>query len=82
MSDLIPKEHKPKVRLHVGEGYRFVNGIVKNYNLNTVCEEANCPNIHECWNRGTATIMIWVMYVLGLVDFVLSRQGNQYGMTL
>ena len=58
MSDLIPKEHKPKVRLHVGEGYRFVNGIVKNYNLNTVCEEANCPNIHECWNRGTATIMI------------------------
>ena len=58
VSDLIPKEHKPKVRLHVGEGYRFVNATVKNYNLNTVCEEANCPNIHECWNRGTATIMI------------------------
>ena len=58
MSDLIPKEHKPKIKLHVGEGYRFVNATVKNYNLNTVCEEANCPNIHECWNRGTATIMI------------------------
>ena len=58
MSDLIPKEHKPKIKLQIGRGYRFVNGVVKNYNLNTVCEEANCPNIYECWNRGTATIMI------------------------
>ena len=57
MTDIIPKDQKPKVRLHVGEGYRFVNATV-NYNLNTVCEEANCPNIYECWNRGTATIMI------------------------
>ena len=58
MPDLIPKEHKPKIKLQIGRGYRFVNGVVKNYNLNTVCEEANCPNIYECWNRGTATIMI------------------------
>ena len=58
MSDLLPKEYKPKVRLQIGAGYRFVNGVVNNYNLNTVCEEANCPNIYECWSRGTATIMI------------------------
>jgi len=58
VSDLVPKEYKPKVRLQIGSGYRFVNGVVNNYNLNTVCEEANCPNIYECWNRGTATIMI------------------------
>ena len=58
MSELVSKEYKPKVRLQIGEGYRFVNGIVNNYKLNTVCEEANCPNIYECWNRGTATIMI------------------------
>ena len=58
MSDLVPKEYKPKVRLQIGAGYRFVNGVVNNYNLNTVCEEANCPNIYECWSRGTATIMI------------------------
>ena len=58
MSDLVTKEYKPKVRLQIGSGYRFVNGVVNNYNLNTVCEEANCPNIYECWNRGTATIMI------------------------
>ena len=58
MSELVSKEYKPKVRLQIGEGYRFVNGVVNNYKLNTVCEEANCPNIYECWSRGTATIMI------------------------
>jgi len=58
LSELVSKEYKPKVRLQIGEGYRFVNGVVNNYKLNTVCEEANCPNIYECWNRGTATIMI------------------------
>ena len=58
MPGLVPKEYKPKVRLQIGSGYRFVNGVVNNYNLNTVCEEANCPNIYECWSRGTATIMI------------------------
>ena len=31
---------------------------VSNNNLNTVCEEARCPNIHDCWGRGTATFMI------------------------
>jgi len=58
VSELVSKEYKPKVRLQIGEGYRFVNGVVNNYKLNTVCEEANCPNIYECWSRGTATIMI------------------------
>ncbi len=58
MSGLLSKEYKPKVRLQIGAGYRFVTGVVNDYKLNTVCEEANCPNIYECWNRGTATIMI------------------------
>ena len=58
MSGLVSKEYKPKVRLQIGAGYRFVNGVVNDHKLNTVCEEANCPNIYECWNRGTATIMI------------------------
>jgi lipoic acid synthetase len=58
MSELIQKPHKPKIKLRIGENYKFVNNVVKNYNLNTVCAEANCPNIYECWNRGTATVMI------------------------
>ena len=42
----------------MGAGYRFIDQIVKKNNLHTVCEEARCPNIYECWDRGTATIMI------------------------
>ena len=58
MPDLLSKQYKPKIKLQIGEGYRFVNDTVKEHNLNTVCAEANCPNIYECWSRGTATIMI------------------------
>lgn len=58
MSELIQKPYKPKIKLQIGENYKFVDNVVKNYNLNTVCAEANCPNIYECWNRGTATVMI------------------------
>lgn len=54
----VPRVKKPKIRLHIGEGYKFVDKVVHANNLHTVCEEARCPNIFECWNRGTATIMI------------------------
>ena len=52
------RSYKPKIKLQIGENYKFVKDIVKDQNLNTVCAEANCPNIYECWNRGTATLMI------------------------
>ena len=58
MPDILTKSSKPKIRLQINDGYRFVDGVVREHNLNTVCEEARCPNIYECWNRGTATIMI------------------------
>ena len=51
-------QFKPKIKLQIGDGYKFVDGVVKKNNLHTVCEEARCPNIYECWDRGTATIMI------------------------
>lgn len=41
-----------------GEGYNRLKGILKEHRLFTVCEEANCPNMGECWSRGVATIMI------------------------
>ena len=47
-----------KVRLPFGEGYNDVKGIVENSGLHTVCQEARCPNIAECWERRTATLMI------------------------
>ena len=55
---MFQKDYKPKIKLQIGENYKFVKNIVKDQNLNTVCAEANCPNIYECWNRGTATLMI------------------------
>jgi len=58
MSEIIQNQYKPKIKLKIEDNYRFVNNIVKDHNLNTVCAEANCPNIYECWNRGTATVMI------------------------
>lgn len=47
-----------KVRLPRGEGYERVKGLVKSLKLATVCEEARCPNIAECWGGGTATVML------------------------
>ena len=58
MPDILTKPSKPKIRLQINDGYRFVGSVVREHKLNTVCEEARCPNIYECWNRGTATIMI------------------------
>ena len=47
-----------KVRLPSGNGYTEVKHIVESNRLHTVCEEARCPNIAECWARRTATFMI------------------------
>ena len=52
------KSIKPKIRLKVTQDYKFVNDVVQKNKLHTVCEEARCPNMYECWDRGTATIMI------------------------
>src|SRR5580692_4592902 len=41
-----------------GQGFASVKHIVREHRLSTVCEEAKCPNIGECWNAGTATIML------------------------
>jgi lipoic acid synthetase len=58
MSEIIKKSFKPKIRLQITNGYKFVNDVVQSNKLNTVCEEARCPNIYDCWDRQTATIMI------------------------
>lgn len=47
-----------RVRMHTGETYGRVNSLLRGHRLNTVCQEARCPNIHECWSEGTATFMI------------------------
>jgi len=44
--------------LPVGEGYTRTNNILKSLGLETICDNANCPNRGECWSRGTATVLI------------------------
>ena len=47
-----------KARAPLGPGYDRLRGLMRDLDLHTVCEEARCPNLGECWNRGTATFMI------------------------
>ncbi|MDE0267596.1 MAG: lipoyl synthase [Acidimicrobiaceae bacterium] len=47
-----------KVKLNTGTDYRRLRSTMRDLRLTTVCEEAGCPNIYECWNDGTATFMI------------------------
>jgi lipoic acid synthetase len=56
--ELIKKPSWLRVRAPAGENYTKVKQSLRSLNLHTVCEEARCPNISECWGTGTATIMI------------------------
>lgn len=56
-----PRTRKPdwlRVKLPIGEEYRKVRHLVDTYNLHTICQSGNCPNMGECWGAGTATFMI------------------------
>ena len=56
-----PQGRRPewmRVRADLGEGYRETRRLMRGLDLHTVCEEAGCPNIYECWADGTATFMI------------------------
>ena len=54
----VPKPEWLKVRAPGSPSYLRLKGLMRELNLHTVCEEAQCPNIGECWNHGTATFMI------------------------
>lgn len=57
MSELIQIQ-KPKIKLPSGKNYELVKELVKTNRLHTICEEAKCPNLAECWSHGTATFLI------------------------
>ena len=61
LTPLQPRERKPewlKVRAPGSPSYLRLKGLMRDLKLHTVCEEARCPNIGECWTHGTATFMI------------------------
>src|SRR5438034_3857901 len=55
---LLPRPEWIKARAPIGERYERLRDLMRGLDLHTVCEEARCPNIGDCWNRGTATFMI------------------------
>ena len=56
--DRLPKPSWLKVRFPSGERFHWIESQARKLALSTVCEEARCPNIGECWNSGTATFMV------------------------
>jgi lipoic acid synthetase len=60
MSEAVARRHPPwlKVRAPGGPGFLDTRAVVKRLGLHTVCEEAHCPNLGECWGHGTVTFML------------------------
>ena len=62
-----------------GAAFAAVKSIVREHRLSTVCEEAKCPNIGECWNAGTATIMLMGAVCTRACRFCAVDTGNPHG---
>ena len=68
-----------RARAPMGDAFAAVKGIVREHRLSTVCEEAKCPNIGECWNAGTATIMLMGAVCTRACRFCAVDTGNPRG---
>jgi lipoic acid synthetase len=74
--------NKPKwlrARMPAGEKFSEVRKTVREHRLSTVCEESMCPNIGECWNHGTATIMVMGSVCTRACRFCAVDTGNPKG---
>jgi lipoic acid synthetase len=77
-----PREPKPpwlKARVPMGERFERLRATVHEHRLATVCEESICPNIGECWNNGTATIMLMGKVCTRACQFCAVDTGNPRG---
>jgi lipoic acid synthetase len=68
-----------RAQLASGAGFEAVRSNVREHRLSTVCEEAKCPNIGECWNAGTATIMLMGAVCTRACRFCAVDTGNPRG---
>ena len=78
----VPRGDKPvwlRAKMPAGKGYSGVRNIVHEHRLSTVCEESMCPNIGECWNAGTATIMVLGSVCTRACRFCAVDTGNPKG---
>ena len=80
--DRFPSGRKPPwLRVRLGGGARFeaVRDTVRSHRLATVCEESHCPNIGECWENGTATLMLMGSVCTRACNFCAVDTGNPNG---
>lgn len=75
----LPKPSWIKMRAPAGERYMQIKDLLKGLNLATVCQEAQCPNIGECWGGGTATIMLMGEVCTRGCRFCNVKTGNPKG---
>jgi lipoic acid synthetase len=68
-----------RAKAPMGAGFQGVKALVQEHRLSTVCEEAKCPNIGECWNAGTATIMLMGAVCTRACRFCSVDTGNPHG---
>jgi len=68
-----------KARIPAGAGYERLKGLVTEHRLATVCAESMCPNIGECWNHGTATLMLMGAVCTRSCQFCAVDTGNPGG---
>jgi len=67
------------VKYPSGESYEKIKGILRSHSLHTVCEEAHCPNMGECWGGGTATFMLMGDTCTRGCRFCMVKSGNPHG---
>jgi lipoic acid synthetase len=82
MADKISHTPKPnwlKVRAPSGDNYLRIKGLVDDLKLSTVCQEARCPNMGECWGGGTATFMLMGDTCTRGCKFCHVKTGNPKG---
>lgn len=76
----LPKPDWLRIKIRGGATYERVNEIVHEHKLATVCEEAKCPNMSECWSSGTATIMLLGDVCTRACRFCAVNTGNPRGL--
>lgn len=74
-----PKPEWLRVRAPGGANYERIKGLLQTRRLHTVCEEAHCPNVGECWGGGTATIMLMGDTCTRGCRFCMVKSGNPRG---
>lgn len=79
LPDVGPKPPWLRIRTPAGAAYEAVHEIVRKHHLNTVCAESKCPNIAECWGRGTATLMLMGSVCTRACRFCSVDTGNPAG---